>query len=82
MLELAHRQDVRQHLALLRRPQRQPRVAQDPLLIDEETEEQLQRGHRARLARGRGPRVVLICEKGAQVRPFTSASSRFPSPCR
>ncbi|MGH3041119.1 MAG: LysR substrate-binding domain-containing protein [Gaiellaceae bacterium] len=36
-LEFAHRQRVRERLALLRRPQWQRRVADDSLLLDEET---------------------------------------------
>ena len=68
-LELAHRQHVRQHLALLRRPQRQRRVAQQPLLLDEEAEEALQRRRRPRLARGRRPACSCsLGEEGAQVR--------------
>jgi hypothetical protein len=67
-LELAHRQHVRERLRLLRRPQRQRRVAHDPLLLDEKAEEALERRGRSRLARHRRPRPLLVGEEGAQVR--------------
>src|SRR5712691_1009217 len=41
--ELAHRQHIGERLALLRCPQRQRRVADEALLLDEEAEEALQR---------------------------------------
>ncbi len=40
-LELTHREDVGQHLGLLRCPQGQRRVTQQPLLLNEEAEEAL-----------------------------------------
>jgi hypothetical protein len=66
-LELAHRQRVREHLSLLRRPQRQRRVAQDALLLDEEAEEALERRRRPRLARDSRAALLLLGEEGAQV---------------
>ena len=66
-LELAHRQHVGQRLPLLRRPQRKRGIAEKPLLLDEEAEEEFQRRRRARLARGGRARVLLTREEGAQV---------------
>jgi hypothetical protein len=67
-LELAHRQHVGERLALLRRPQWQRRVAHQPLLLDEEAEERLERRRRPRLARHRRPPLLFLGEEGAQVR--------------
>jgi hypothetical protein len=66
-LELAHGQRVRQRFPLLGRPQRQRRVAHDPLLLDEEAEEALERRRRPRLARDRRPSLLLLREERAQV---------------
>jgi hypothetical protein len=66
-LELAHRQRVREGLALLRRPQRQRRIAHDSLLLDEEAKEQLQRRRRPRLARDGRPALLLFGKESAQV---------------
>lgn len=67
-LQLAHGEHVRQHLALLRRAQRQRRVALEPLLLHEEAEEALERRRRPRLARHRRPGALLVGEEGAQMR--------------
>jgi hypothetical protein len=67
-LELAHRQRVRQCLPLLRRSQRQCRVAEDSLLLDEEAEEALQGRGCSSLARHGRPALLLLGEEGAQVR--------------
>src|SRR5215217_7885272 len=67
-LELSHRQHVREHLALLRRPQRQRRIAQQALLLDQEAKEALQRRGRPRLTRDGRPALVFAREEGAQVR--------------
>jgi hypothetical protein len=64
-LKLAHRQRVGQHLALLRRPERQRWIADDSLLLDEEAEEALERRGRPRLARDRGPSLLLLGQEGA-----------------
>ena len=67
-LELAHRQHVGQRLGLLRRPQRQRRVAQQPLLLDQEAKEALERRRRPRLARDRRAAFLLLGEERPQVR--------------
>jgi hypothetical protein len=66
-LELAHRQHVGQRFALLRRPQRQRRIADQPLLLREEPEEALERGGCPSLARDGRPALLLLREEGAQV---------------
>jgi hypothetical protein len=80
-LEFAHGQDVGENLALLRRPQRQRRVADKPLLLDEEAEERLQRRRRPRLARQAGRRFCSSARKARRCVTFTSARSLMP-PCR
>jgi hypothetical protein len=67
-LQFAHGQHVGKRLALLRCAQRQRRIAQQPLLLDEEAEETLQRRRRARLARDRRAPLLFAREEGAQVR--------------
>src|SRR5215208_5424001 len=67
-LELAHRQHVRQDLALLRRAERQRRIAQQALFLDQEAKEALQRRGRPRLTRDGRPALVFAREEGAQVR--------------
>jgi hypothetical protein len=66
-LELSHRQRVRQRFLLLRRPQRQRRIADDSLLLDEEAEEALERRGGPRLARDGRTALLLLREEGAQV---------------
>ena len=79
-LELAHRQYVGQRLALLRRPQRQRRIADQSLLLDEEAEEELERRGRPRLARDGRPPLLLLRQEGPQVRHLHLASSGSPDP--
>src|SRR6266545_4835797 len=62
--ELAHRQHVRERLPLLRRSQRQGRIADESLLLDEETEEALERRRAPRLARDRRSPLLLLGEEG------------------
>jgi hypothetical protein len=52
----------------LGRPQRQRRVADDSLLLDEEAEEAFERRRRPRLARERWATLLLLSEEGAQMR--------------
>src|SRR5215210_7267947 len=67
-LEFSHRQHVGEHFALLRRPQRQRRIAQQTLFLDQEAKEALQRRGRPRLTRDGRPTLVFAREEGAQVR--------------
>jgi hypothetical protein len=66
--ELAPIEDVRNRLALLRRAEHKCRVAVDLFVLEQEAEEALERGDRARLARRRWPARCLVGEKAAQVR--------------
>jgi hypothetical protein len=81
-LELAHRQDVRERLARLRRPQRQRRVPHESLLLDEETEERFEGRRRPRLARDSRAAFLLIREERAQVRDADFREAVDPCPCR
>src|SRR6266852_5768922 len=65
--ELAPVEHVRKRLALLRRAQHLRRVTVDPLVLEQEAEEALERGDGARLARGRRPPDRLVDEEAPQV---------------
>jgi hypothetical protein len=66
--ELAPVEHIRERLALLRRPQHERRVALELLVLEQEAKEALERGDRARLARGRRPAGRLVGEEAPQIR--------------